>query len=422
MPDSQSLFQQAQELIPGGVNSPVRACGSVDSIPLFISKGSGSHIYSQEGQEYIDYVLSWGPLLLGHCHPRVLQASRQALENGSSFGAPCQQEIELAGAIQKALPGVEMVRLVNSGTEATMSALRLARAYTGRDKILKFTGCYHGHVDSLLVQAGSGVATLAIPGTPGVPEDLARQTLLAPYNDLEAAREIFQTQGQEIAAVILEPVAGNMGLVPPVDGFLQGLRELADQYSSLLIFDEVITGFRVAYSGAQGRFGVTPDLTCLGKIIGGGFPVGALGGKKDVMQYLAPCGPVYQAGTLAGNPVAMSAGLATLQELKEQDYQGLEEKTSWLAQELQSILQGKGLPVQLNQLGSMFTLFFTNKPVQDFASAQQTDQGLFASFYRQMREQGIYLPPANFECIFVSFAHQDRDLEQTLQAARALQF
>ncbi|MFP4587206.1 MAG: glutamate-1-semialdehyde 2,1-aminomutase [Desulfohalobiaceae bacterium] len=422
MPDSQSLFQQAQELIPGGVNSPVRACGSVDSTPLFIRKGQGSRIYSQEGQEYIDYVLSWGPLLLGHCHPKVLESARQALEDGSSFGAPCKQEIDLAQAIKDALPGVEMARLVNSGTEATMSALRLARAYTGRDKVLKFTGCYHGHVDSLLVQAGSGVATLAIPGTPGVPEDLARQTLLAPYNDLKAVQRIFQEQGQEIAAVILEPVAGNMGLVPPGDGFLQGLRKLADQYSSLLIFDEVITGFRVAYSGAQGRFGVTPDLTCLGKIIGGGFPVGALGGKKEVMQYLAPCGPVYQAGTLTGNPVAMSAGVSTLQELQKQDYQALEEKTSWLAQELQSILQGKGLAVQLNQLGSMFTLFFTDTPVQDFATARQTDQKLFASFYRQMRGQGIYLPPANFECIFVSFAHQDSDLEQTLQAARSLEF
>jgi glutamate-1-semialdehyde 2,1-aminomutase len=351
-----------------------------------------------------------------------LQAARQALDSGSSFGAPCKQEIELARTIIEALPGVEMVRLLNSGTEATMTALRLARAYTGKDKILKFTGCYHGHVDSLLVQAGSGVATLGIPGTPGVPEDLARQTLLAPYNHLEAAQEIFQSQGQDIAAVILEPVAGNMGLVPPAEGFLQGLRQLADQHSSLLIFDEVISGFRVAYSGAQGRFGVAPDLTCLGKIIGGGFPVGALGGKKEIMQYLAPCGPVYQAGTLAGNPVAMSAGLATLQELKQQDYQKLEEKTNWLAQELQSILQGKGLPVQLTQLGSMFTLFFTDQPVQDFNSAKQTDQKLFASFYRQMREQGIYLPPANFECVFVSFAHQDSDLEQTLQAARALQF
>ncbi|MFP4629651.1 MAG: glutamate-1-semialdehyde 2,1-aminomutase [Desulfohalobiaceae bacterium] len=422
MPDSRSLFLQARKLIPGGVNSPVRACGSVESTPLFISRGQGSHIYSQEGQEYIDYVLSWGPLLLGHCHPRVLQAARQALEDGPSFGAPCKQEIDLAQAIHDALPGVEMVRLVNSGTEATMSALRLARAYTGREKILKFTGCYHGHVDSLLVQAGSGVATLAIPGTPGVPEGLAIQTLLAPYNDLRAVQEIFQSQGQEIAAVILEPVAGNMGLVPPAEGFLQGLRQLADQYSSLLIFDEVITGFRVAYSGAQGRFGVTPDLTCLGKIIGGGFPVGALGGQSQIMEYLAPCGPVYQAGTLAGNPVAMSAGLATLQELQQQDYQALEDRTSWLAAELQSILQRKGLSVQLNQLGSMFTLFFTPDPVQDFSSARNTDQKLFASFYRQMREQGIYLPPANFECVFVSFAHQEADLEKTLQAARDLQF
>ncbi len=422
MPDSRELFQQAQKLIPGGVNSPVRACSSVGAEPLFISKGRASRIFSQEGQEFIDYVLSWGPLILGHCHPQVLQAASQALQNGASFGAPCQQEIELAEAIVQALPGLEMVRFVNSGTEATMSALRLARAYTGRDKILKFTGCYHGHVDSLLVQAGSGVATLAIPGTPGVPEDTARQTLLAPYNNLPAVEEVFQEQGQEIAALILEPVAGNMGLVPPANGFLQGLRDICNKYSSLLIFDEVITGFRVSYSGAQGRFGVIPDLTCLGKIIGGGFPVGALGGKQEIMQYMAPCGAVYQAGTLSGNPVAMSAGLAALQVLKTQDYQGLEQKTLKLAQELQNILQNKGLQVQLNQLGSMFTLFFTAEPVLDFAGAKQTDQEMFAKFYNHMRSQGIYLPPANFECIFTSFAHTDQDWEQTLEAAQKLKF
>ncbi len=421
MPYSQQLFQKAQKLIPGGVNSPVRACNSVQTWPLFISRGQGSRIFSVEGQEFIDYVLSWGPLILGHCHPEVQQSAAKALQNGSSFGAPCLHEIELAQTIIDAMPGVEMVRLVNSGTEATMSALRLARAYTNKDKIVKFIGCYHGHVDNLLVQAGSGVATLAIPGTPGVPEDVAQKTILAPFNDLQAVQEIFQNHASEIAAVIVEPVAGNMGLVPPAEGFLQGLRDITSQHLSLLIFDEVITGFRVSYSGAQGRFGVTPDLTCLGKIIGGGFPVGALGGKQDIMASMAPCGPVYQAGTLAGNPVAMKAGLATLQELEHQDYAQLEDKTSQLALELQKILWHKGLQVEMNQLGSMFTLFFTDKPVTDFASAQSTDQQIFADFYNQMRNQGIYLPTANFECIFTSFAHQPQDWERTLEAARKLE-
>ena len=327
MHDSKELFQKARAVIPGGVNSPVRACQSVGMDPLFIAKGKGSHIFSEEGNRYIDYVLSWGPMLLGHAHPEVTDAVHRAVDNGSSFGAPCVQEIELAEAIVDAFPGMDMVRMVNSGTEATMSALRVARAHTGRNKILKFEGNYHGHVDALLASAGSGVATLSIPGTPGVPEHTVQDTIIVPYNDLEAARAVFEQQGDEIAAIILEPVAGNMGLVPPQSGFLQGLRELADSYGSVLIFDEVITGFRMDYGGAQTLFGMTPDLTCLGKIIGGGFPVGAYGGKKELMERIAPCGSVYQAGTLAGNPVAMAAGVATLRLLAKSNYTALAEQT-----------------------------------------------------------------------------------------------
>jgi glutamate-1-semialdehyde 2,1-aminomutase len=367
-------------------------------------------------------VLSWGPLILGHCHPEVQQAARQALENGPTFGAPCRQELDLAQAIIDALPGVEMVRLVNSGTEASMSALRVARAHTGRTKVLKFVGCYHGHVDSLLAQAGSGVATLSLPGTPGVPENTVQDTLLAPYNDLEAAEELFRKHGEEIAAVVLEPVAGNMGLVPPRDGFLQGLRRLTSEYGALLIFDEVITGFRVSFGGAQTHYGVTPDLTCLGKIIGGGFPVGAFGGRTDVMQLLAPSGSVYQAGTLAGNPVAMAAGAATLNILASSDYQSLGERTRRLAEGMQEILREKGVPVQLNRVASAFTLFFAEDPVTDFESAKQSDQTLFQQFYTQMLEQNVYLPPSNFECTFVSFAHTEDDVERTLHAVQNVRF
>ncbi len=422
MHDSKELFQKARAVIPGGVNSPVRACQSVGMDPLFIAKGKGSHIFSEEGNRYIDYVLSWGPMLLGHAHPEVTDAVHRAVDNGSSFGAPCVQEIELAEAIVDAFPGMDMVRMVNSGTEATMSALRVARAHTGRNKILKFEGNYHGHVDALLASAGSGVATLSIPGTPGVPEHTVQDTIIVPYNDLEAARAVFEQQGDEIAAIILEPVAGNMGLVPPQSGFLQGLRELADSYGSVLIFDEVITGFRMDYGGAQTLFGVTPDLTCLGKIIGGGFPVGAYGGKKELMERIAPCGSVYQAGTLAGNPVAMAAGVATLRLLAKSNYTALAEQTRKLAEQMQQVLTDKGVPVSLNVLGSAFTLFFSSEAVTDFASAQKQDQNLFRAYYAQMLEQGIYIAPSGFECTFVSFAHEKADFEQTLEAVQAVKF
>ncbi len=417
---SSQLFAQARQLIPGGVNSPVRACQSVDQEPLFIASGTGSRLTTEDGRELVDYVLSWGPLLLGHAHPAVTQAALAALNKGASFGAPCRAEVELAEIIVEALPGMDMVRMVNSGTEATMSALRLARACTGRNKVLKFEGCYHGHADAFLASAGSGLATLCIPGTPGVPEETVRHTMVAPYNDLEAVKEIFTQTGEEIAAVIVEPVAGNMGLVPPVDGFLQGLRDLTSQHGALLIFDEVITGFRVAFGGAQNRFGIVPDLTCLGKIIGGGFPVGAYGGKREIMKRIAPCGDVYQAGTLSGNPVAMAAGAATLNTLRTCDYEALEERTRSLAQELAAILQEKSVPVQLNTLASAFTLFFTSEPVSDFSSAGRSDQELFKAFFSHMRRHGIYLAPSGFECSFTSFAHSDEDFSRTLEAARKL--
>ena len=418
MTDSTELNAKARELIPGGVNSPVRSCRSVGTEPLFIRQGYGSRIVTEEDKEMIDFVLSWGPLLLGHAHPEVLRAAHEALDRGSSFGAPCNGELDLAELIIDALPGVEMVRLVNSGTEASMSAIRAARAYTGRNKILKFEGNYHGHVDSLLAQAGSGMATLSIPGTPGVPEDTVKDTLIAPYNDVQAVRDIFAEHGKDIAAVILEPVAGNMGTVLPQGEFLSELRRITREYGAQLIFDEVITGFRVAYSGAQGYFGVTPDLTCLGKIIGGGFPVGAVGGRREIMEVFAPSGGVYQAGTLAGNPVAMAAGAATLRSLARMDYAELERRTRDFASELQYILSSQAGPVQLNCIGSLFTLFFTPDPVTDFASAQKTDTSLYGSFYRQMREHDIYLSPANFECTFTSFAHSDEDFNTALEAAK----
>ncbi len=419
---SQDLFNTARELIPGGVNSPVRACGSVGMHPLFITRADGPYIYSQEGDEFIDYVMSWGPMILGHNHPGVKSALEKALQKGSSFGAPCEAEVELAREITSALPGVDMVRMVNSGTEATMSALRLARGHTGRSKVVKFTGCYHGHVDAFLASAGSGAATLSIPGTPGVPPEVVSQTLLADYNNLEQVQELFSQDGEEIAAIFVEPAAGNMGLVPPEPGFLEGLRKLADQYGALLVFDEVITGFRLSYAGAQGYYNVIPDLTCLGKIIGGGMPVGAYGGSKEIMQKMAPVGDIYQAGTLAGNPLAMSAGVATLQTLQEMDYENLEHKTREMGLELKKILEEKGVPVQLNQLASIITLFFCEQPVKDFASAKNSDQSIFCKFYSGMREQNIYLAPSNFECTFNSFAHGPKEWEKTLEAAKMLKF
>jgi glutamate-1-semialdehyde 2,1-aminomutase len=422
MTDSKALFKTAQEIIPGGVNSPVRACKSVQTDPLFVTRGQGSHLWVEDGQEFIDYVMSWGPLLLGHNHPAVNKAIHAAVDKGTSYGAPCMDEINLARAVVDAVPGVEMIRMVNSGTEATMSALRLARGYTGRNKVIKFHGGYHGHADAFLASAGSGVATQSIPGTPGVPEEVVKHTLLAQYNDLDAVKELFNRHGHDIAAVFVEPVAGNMGLVPPSKNFLQGLRDLTTAYGAVLVFDEVITGFRVSFGGAQGYFGITPDLTCLGKIIGGGLPVGAYGGKREIMNRIAPCGDVYQAGTLAGNPLAMAAGLATLNTLAKQDYQALAERTRTFSEELLSILRSKQVPVQLNRIASMFTLFFTEDPVTDFASAQKSDQRLFTTYYQHMRKQGVYLAPSGFECSFTSFAHSDEDLARTLEAADAISF
>jgi glutamate-1-semialdehyde 2,1-aminomutase len=392
----------------------------VDTFPLFIASGKGSHIVSQEGQELIDYVMSWGPLILGHCPDKVIEAAQEAIRKGPSFGAPSIWELELAEQIIQAVPSIDMLRMVNSGTEATMSAVRLARAFTGRNKIVKCIGCYHGHVDSLLAQSGSGMATLSIPGTPGVPEDLVKHTLLAPYNDPQAIQSLFEAHGQDIAGVIVEPLAGNMGLVPPQEGFLETLRSVTQHYQALLIFDEVITGFRVSYGGAQQYFNITPDLTCLGKIIGGGFPVGAFGGRKDIMEHIAPCGSMYQAGTLAGNPVAMAAGLTTLKILEQKNYQDLAEATNSMILELSDILLKKGLPVQSNTVGSLATLFFTSEPVKDFASAQKTDTDLFQKWYAHMRNQGIYLAPSNFECLFTSFAHTAEDYRRTLDAASQL--
>lgn len=406
---SQQLFKEAQAYIPGGVNSPVRACVSVGCEPLFIASAKGGTITSVDGDVYLDFVQSWGPLLLGHAHPKVGAAVREALDRGTSFGAPCEDEVLLAKAVVEAVPGVEMVRMVNSGTEATMSALRLARGCTGRDKLIKFEGCYHGHADPFLASAGSGVATLSIPGTPGVPAAVVEDTLLCPYNDLDAVKARFAAQGKEIAAVIVEPAAGNMGLVPPRPGFLEGLRELCTRHGSLLIFDEVITGFRASYGGAQARYGVTPDLTTLGKIIGGGLPVGAYGGKAEYMRHIAPSGGVYQAGTLSGNPLAMAAGLATLNVLRQSDYAMLESRVENLCQKLEAVFSGKGIPVHITRLASMFTIFFSQEPVTDFASAKKGDTERYARYFRHMRDKGILLAPSAFETAMVSFAHTDED-------------
>ncbi len=419
---SQAYFKRAQNILPGGVNSPVRACKSVGCEPLFIDRASGSRMWTVDGAELLDFVMSWGPMLLGHANPAVEEAAIGALKNGASFGAPCPAEVVLGELIREIMPGMEQVRMVSSGTEATMSAVRLARGFTGRAKVLKFDGCYHGHSDGFLVSAGSGVATLCIPGTPGVPDAIANLTLLAPYNDLAAVEAQFAAHGADIACVIVEPVAGNVGLIAPAPGFLQGLRELCTRNGALLIFDEVITGFRVALGGAQARFGVRPDLTTLGKIIGGGFPVGCYGGKREIMAHIAPSGPVYQAGTLSGNPVAMAAGIATLTQLAKCDYDALERRTKAFAEELANILRSKGQDVVLNQLASLFTLFFTKTPVTDYATAKTSDSAAYGEFYRQMRARGVNLAPSGFECGFTSFAHTDADLEKTLEAARQVAF
>jgi glutamate-1-semialdehyde 2,1-aminomutase len=416
---SESLYTKARGLMPGGVNSPVRAWQAVGGTPLLIARGEGPRIFDLDGNSFLDYVASWGPLILGHAHPRVVAAVQEAAARGTSFGAPTPGEVELAKLLCQAVPSLDMVRLVTSGTEACMSALRLARAATGRPLVLKFDGCYHGHADSFLVAAGSGVLTQAIPGSPGVPPEIAGLTLSAPYNDLEAASQAFRTHGGEIAAVIVEPVAGNMGVVEPRPDFLPGLRRLCDQHGSLLIFDEVITGFRVAWGGAQTRYGVRPDLTCLGKIIGGGLPIGAYGGRRDLMAQMAPLGPVYQAGTLSGNPVAVAAGLAALEELQKGNvYDDLERKSAWLAQELNDAAAGAGLPLTINRVGSMLTVFFTPGPVTGLAEAKQSEIETFARFFQGMLQQGVYLPPSQFEAWFVSTAHTDADLEMTAAKAR----
>lgn len=416
---SKEAFARANGVLPGGVNSPVRAFKSVGREPIFIAKGQGARLWDIDGNSYLDYVLSWGPLILGHAHPVVVEAIKAAAERGTSYGAPTEIETECAEEVIKAFPSMEMVRMVSSGTEATMSALRLARGVTGRNKIIKFEGCYHGHGDSLLIKAGSGALTFGVPTSPGVPSSVASQTIVAQYNDLKGLKEIFKECGEDIAAVILEPVTGNMGVVLPQPGFLAGLRTLTQDYGSLLIFDEVMTGFRVSYGGAQGRYQIDPDLTCLGKVIGGGLPVAAYGGKRKYMEQVAPSGPIYQAGTLSGNPLAMAAGLATLKLLQQEGvYEGLEKKTARLAEGLQSIAQELGFPIWVNSVGAMFSAFFTDQPVIDFKSACSSDVERFGSFFRGMLERGIYLAPSQYEAVFLSAAHTDADIDYTLEQAR----
>lgn len=416
---SANLYNRALNVIPGGVNSPVRACKSVGAEPIFIKKGKGSKIYSVDGEEFVDLVLSWGPLILGHAHPEVIEAAKNAIDLGSSFGAPCEAEVILAEMICEAIPSIENVRMVNSGTEATMSAIRLARGYSKRKKILKFNGCYHGHVDHLLAKAGSGVVTFSIPGTPGVPEDIVKNTLIAEYNDLDEVKRLFKQHGEDIACVIVEPIAGNMGLIPPEDNFLKELRKITQEYGSLLIFDEVITGFRFTYGGVQNIFKIKPDLTCLGKIIGGGFPVGAFGGPREIMEHLAPEGDVYQAGTLSGNPVAMAAGIATLEVLKKSNYYELESYTKKLVDSIESSFNKISIPTTINHIGSAFTIFFTEKErVTNFKDAATTNVNTFSKFFIHMRNSNIFIPPANFECMFTSFAHDIVDMEKIVDAVQ----
>jgi glutamate-1-semialdehyde 2,1-aminomutase len=416
---SAALFAEAKQIIPGGVNSPVRAFKSVGCDPIFISRAEGSRIYDVDGNGYIDYVGSWGPMILGHCHPKVVEAIVQAANSGASFGAPTEKEIVLAEMVREAYPNVEMVRMVSSGTEATMSAIRLARGCTGRDKILKFDGCYHGHADSLLVKAGSGAATFGVPTSPGVPADFAKYTLTATYNDLEEVKQLAAANKGEIACIILEPIAGNMGCVAPRPGFLEGLRALCDAEGIVLIIDEVMTGFRVAFGGAQERFGVRGDLVCLGKIIGGGLPVGAFGGKRELMEKLSPVGGVYQAGTLSGNPLAMSAGIATLNLLKQEGfYDIIEEKSAYLERGLLEAAKEAPFKTCWQRIGGMFCTFFTEGPVYSFADALKSDTAAFGKFFRAMLEEGINLAPSQFEAGFMSAAHSIEDLDKTIEAAR----
>lgn len=417
--ESQILLERAQKIIPGGVNSPVRACLSVGTKPVFIKQGEGCWLIDADGNRFIDYIGSWGPLILGHCHPFVMEAINKAVKRGSSFGAPTELEIELAEMVIDAVPSIEMIRMVNSGTEATMSAIRLARGFTGRDIIIKFDGCYHGHADSLLVEAGSGIATLGIPGSPGVPSSFVAHTISLPYNDLDHISKIMAEKGDKVACIIVEPVAGNMGLVLPKDGFLTTLRELSEKSGTVLIFDEVMSGFRVAYGGAQDLFGVRPDLTCFGKIIGGGLPVGAYGGQRKIMEQIAPGGPVYQAGTLSGNPLAMAAGIATLTKLKENGfYQKLDKIAEELATGLKQAALEASIKAVVSRVGSMMGLFFTDQAVYNFADAKMSDLAMFAKYYQGMLKRGIYIAPSQFEALFVSSAHDSAAIEQTIAAAK----
>ena len=415
--NSEKLFEQAQKVLPGGVNSPVRAFKAVGGTPLFISRAEGPYLFDVDGNRYVDYVCSWGPMILGHADPQVMKVVQNAIKNSTSYGAPTEVEVELANRVVEAVPSIEMVRFVNSGTEATMSALRLARAYTKRDKIIKFEGCYHGHADMLLVQAGSGVTTLGLPDSPGVPRATVEDTLLAQYNNLDSVKQLFETYLDEIAAVIVEPVAGNMGVVPPQSGFLEGLREITKAHNSLLVFDEIITGFRVAYGGAQSLFDVLPDLTCLGKIIGGGFPVGAYGGRKEIMELIAPSGPVYQAGTLSGNPVAMTAGLETLKVLKKlETYNRLDSLANQLASGIKEAAESSGVPVFQARVGSMLSLFFADQEVLDLKSAKTSDAERYRRFFHSMLTLGYYFAPSQFEAIFVSLAHDEQIIANSISA------
>lgn len=416
---SSALFERARVCIPGGVNSPVRAFGGVGGTPRFIVSAQGSRLHDADGNSLIDYVGSWGPLILGHAHPEVVEALEAALKRGTSFGCPTELEIEMAELVCRAVPSVQMVRMVNSGTEAALSAIRLARGATGREKIIKMAGCYHGHVDSLLVQAGSGVATLGLPDSPGVTRGTAAGTLTVPFNDLPAVEKMLAEQGSDVAAVLLEPVAGNMGMVPPEPGYLQGLREVTRRHGALLIFDEVMTGFRVHFGGAQGLYGIDPDLSLFGKVIGGGLPVGAYGGRRDLMEQIAPSGPIYQAGTLSGNPLAMTAGLTTLRLLQDGAiYADLERKGRMLEEGLASAARDAGVPVSLTRVGSMSGLFFQEGPVRDYASAKRSDTARYARYFHGMLGEGVYLAPSQFEAAFISAAHSEDDLNRTIEAAR----
>ncbi len=416
--NSKDAYKEAVDLMPGGVNSPVRAFKSVGMSPIFMESGKGSKIKDIDGNEYIDYVLSWGPLLLGHADDRVVEKLKQTAEKGTSFGAPTLLENELAQLVIDRVPSIEMVRMVNSGTEATMSALRIARGYTGKDKILKFEGNYHGHGDSLLIKAGSGVATLGLPDSPGVPKSIAQNTITVPYNDMESVRYAFEQYGDDIAAVIVEPVSGNMGVVPPKGNFLHELRTITNEHGTVLIFDEVMTGFRVGYHCAQGHFGVTPDMTCLGKVIGGGLPVGAYGGKREIMEKVAPTGSIYQAGTLSGNPLAMTAGLETLKAVDESSYQEISKKVDRLMEGFSKAAEEFNIPLHINRAGSMVGVFFTDEEVTNFATAQSANLDYFAQYYRAMIEEGVFLPPSQFEGIFLSTAHTDEDIDYTINAIR----